>query len=286
MKSLTAQIQHLGFDPYEMEYDSQLRRLLQRSAAVRPDAHVAEELWLPSGRCRADVAVASDELVGFEIKAGRDRLDRLPGQIAEYDSQFRFSNIVTVPKHLAQVERLLPGHWGVWIALGEGRRLRLRCLRRASAHLERDGTQVARLLNCDECLAKLRALGLGKGASKLSKADLAEKVGLALTLRELDRYICECLKLRSGQPKGTTPSVLHVPAHEAPIAEPKTIFLNLGHLVHTSVLSDTHVALAATRDGGVIGNAAPAKDDDAARLKLQRLRIELREAANRWFDSL
>jgi hypothetical protein len=197
MKSLECVVRNLTFNPYEMEYDSQLRRLLMNSKAIRGDDLLLNELWLPSGRCRSDLAVVNGELEGFEIKAGRDRLDRLPRQIQEYDRLFRYSNIVTVPPHLRSIEAMVPSNWGVWVALGEGRTLRLRCLRPATANFRRDTVYVARLLTRDECISKLKALGCGKGTSRMSKEALVQRVGLALTITQIDAYLCECLHARA-----------------------------------------------------------------------------------------
>jgi hypothetical protein len=286
MKSLEHAIHDLSFDPYEMEYDAQLRRLLMNSKAVHGNDLVVEELWLPSGRCRADVAVVNEELTGFEIKAGRDRLDRLPQQILEYDSLFRYSNIVTVPAHLREVEKMVPETWGVWVALGEGRTLRLRCLRPASANLRRDTVRMARLLTREECIAKLKALAASKGASKMSKEALAQQVGRALTQRELDSYLCECLKVCETKPRVRSDFDELVAAHtthaEHDTQQEELGAFSLRHLAHFGVLGT-----GGTGDSP-LANGAPARLRHAsspvnlkARTRLEELRAEFAEVAKK-----
>jgi hypothetical protein len=284
MKSLEHAIHDLSFDPCEMEYDAQLRRLLMNSKAVHGNDLVVEELWLPSGRCRADVAVVNEELTGFEIKAGRDRLDRLPQQILEYDSLFRYSNIVTVPAHLREVEKMVPETWGVWVALGGGRTLRLRCLRPASANLRRDTVRVARFLTREECITKLKALAMSNGASRLSKDALAQKVGRALTQRELDSYLCECLQARETRPgvRSAFDEVVaaHANSSEVGTQQENPAAFSLGHLAHFGVLG--------TGGAGTFpsGNAAAEQSPHESspvnlkgRARLQELRIEFADAA-------
>jgi hypothetical protein len=279
MKSLEQIIRNLPFDADEMAYDAQLRRLLMNSRAVRGDDLVVEELWLPSGRCRADVAVVNEELTGFEIKAGRDRLDRLPQQILEYDSLFRYSNIVTVPAHLRAVEKMVPVTWGVWVALGEGRTLRLRCLRAASANLRRDCGRMARLLTRDECITKLKALAIAKGTSGLSKDALTQRVGRALTMRMLDSYLCECLHARAARPgvRFDLDEVLAANVDNPDVDEQQeeVAAFSLGHLAHFGVLG--------TGDHGrsLQGVARLSAENLDSRIRLRELRVEFVEAAQK-----
>lgn len=286
MKSLEHAIRGLSFNAYEMEYDAQLRRLLMNSKAVRGDDLVVEELWMPSGRCRADVAVVNQELTGFEIKAGRDRLDRLPQQIVEYDSLFRYSNIVTVPAHLRAVEKMVPETWGVWVALGEGRTLRLRCLRPASVNLCRDTVRMARLLTREECIAKLKVLAACQGASKLSKEVLVQKVGRALTQRELDSYLCECLQAREAKPRMRSVFDEVVAAHtndsERDTQQEEPAAFSLWHLAHIGVLGTGGAG------GSPLGNVVATRSPHAsspvnleARTRLQELRAEFADVAKR-----
>jgi len=286
MKSLESAIQNASFDADEMAYDPQLRRLLMSSKAVHGTDLVVEELWLPGGRCRADVAVVNEELTGFEIKAGRDRLDRLPQQILEYDSLFRYSNIVTVPAHLRQVEKMVPEAWGVWVALGEGRTLRLRCLRPASANLRRNTIRIARLLTREECIAKLKTLAPSKGASRLSKEALAQQVGRALTQRELDSYLCECLQAREAKPRVRSDFDEVVAAHtthaEHDTQQEELAAFSLRHLAHFGVLG------TGTTGDLPLANVVPTRSRHAsspvnlkARTRLEELRAKFAEVAKK-----
>lgn len=181
---------------------TQLRRLLLNSKAVRGGDLVVDDLQLPGGRARADVAVISEGIAGFLIMAGTDRMGRLARQVHEYDRFFRHSNIVTVPGHPDRVEELLPNNWGIWIALGEGRRLRLRCLRKASANWRRSAEHIARLLTREECLSELEASRSFSGTETRSTAELIKRVGLVRPLPELEAYLRDCLLARWGVQRG------------------------------------------------------------------------------------
>ena len=289
MKSLQNTIRNLPFDAAAMEYDSQLRRLLLKNLYWNDLA--VEELWLPGGRSRADIAVVNEQLFGFEIKAGRDRLDRLPRQILAYDSLFRFSSIVTVPAHLSQVEKMLPSHWGVWVALGEGRTLRLRCLRKPSANWRRDTVRMARLLNRAECIRRLRELGLGKGTSRLSKEALAQALGNELALREMDEYLCKCLHERAVAraeaftTDGVWNAAHHEPEQDAVERDDVGAGLSLSHLAHAGVL-DTRV-----EDRPLSAASAPSRSPapvspqiGCAGSRLDELRAEFARVAREHLD--
>ncbi|WP_295983371.1 hypothetical protein [uncultured Variovorax sp.] len=63
--------------PWSVASDSQLRALLKRSGLIAADALVVDKFCLPGNTVRADLVAAGEELVGYEINAGADRLTRL-----------------------------------------------------------------------------------------------------------------------------------------------------------------------------------------------------------------
>lgn len=92
------------------------------------DARLIQELWIPPSQERADVAVVNGSLAGYEIKSGRDRLDRLPRQIRAYSAIFDKCFLVSDDRHLGEATGLLPPWWGI-----------IRCSPAARFDLVRDG---------------------------------------------------------------------------------------------------------------------------------------------------
>ena len=99
--------------------DSRVRRALREDlleTLAEPGSCFVDELALPHGAGRADVAVLGARFHGFEIKGERDTLRRLASQVAVYDSVFDFVTIVTADKHLPDVLKIVPQWWGVEVA--------------------------------------------------------------------------------------------------------------------------------------------------------------------------
>jgi hypothetical protein len=86
--------------------DEVLATSSERSAAIY-------EFWVPRTNARADVAVIGAELEGFEIKAERDTLKRLPSQVTAYGRVFDRCTVVLAERHLDDALDLVPEWWGV-----------------------------------------------------------------------------------------------------------------------------------------------------------------------------
>lgn len=207
--------------------ESQLRGLVLRSRAVRGDDVVIEGLKLPGGNVRADVVVVNDAVSGFLIQGAHANTGVLAKRVLAYDRFFRYSNILTVPEHLDGVGELVPDSWGIWVALGHGRTVRLRCVRPAFVRCGREPVHVAGLLTREECRTQLAARGLARGGSKLSKAELAMRLARALPIPFMDAYLAACLKRRFDQAIQWWSSS---GASAAPLAVVGPGTLNLGHL--------------------------------------------------------
>lgn len=79
------------------------------------DTAYIHELKMPRPAARVDLAVVNGELVGYEIKSDRDRLDRLDSQIPAYNNVFEKMNLVTTKKHLTNARSKIPNSWGIII---------------------------------------------------------------------------------------------------------------------------------------------------------------------------
>lgn len=96
--------------------DPEIRAILRAHLRIAlPVALVTDELGILRGRVFADVVAVDDMLHGFEIKAARDSLSRLPGQVDAYSRVFDRCTLVTEPSHLRAVLGILPAWWGVTV---------------------------------------------------------------------------------------------------------------------------------------------------------------------------
>lgn len=198
---------HLGLplDTWSVASDFQLRALLKRSGLIAADAFVVDEFCLPGNTVRADLVAAGEELVGYEIKAGADRLTRLPRQIVGYGKVCARVNIVTAPAHLDEVLALVPAWWGVMLPTGRRIDLQLHQFRVAGLNPDRSLRAMCSLLSRDELAAKLKQMGGVRGLNAWSKAAMVEAVADVLCEEEADAYLCQCLKARTKPVAATGP---------------------------------------------------------------------------------
>ena len=82
---------------------------------------VINELGLNHGKSRADIAIINGRLIGYEIKSDLDSLRRLNEQIVSYNAIFDRVYLIATPRHLKDIEAILPKWWGI-ISVNEGQR--------------------------------------------------------------------------------------------------------------------------------------------------------------------
>ena len=85
------------FAMHSLNHDHHLRAVLRAHLAPRVGERnlLVDELLLAWGAVRADVTLVNGTLEGFEIKAAKDTLKRLPAQIEAYDAIFEYAWLVT-----------------------------------------------------------------------------------------------------------------------------------------------------------------------------------------------
>jgi hypothetical protein len=181
-------------------HDHQLRALLKEHLRSRtePGDLVVDELLLAWGDVRADVARVNGHLEGFEIKAGRDTLQRLPSQVRAYEAVFDFSWLVTTQEHLKGVREIVPASWGLMVAKGAAEGVDLKVVRSAKPNRRQDPAHLVRLLWREEVMAKLEELGASRGLKRKPKIQLFAALAAAMPVPELSAYVRECLKARQG----------------------------------------------------------------------------------------
>jgi hypothetical protein len=201
-------------------HDHQLRELLKShlQGKVGPGDLLVDEFLLAYGAVRADVALVNGHLEGFEIKAGKDTLARLPSQVDAYNRVFEYSWVVTTAEHLRGVRCIVPLSWGLMIAAGDGADLALKKVRQAKRNARRDGEHLARLLWRGELVAKLQELGVLRGLKSKPKVALYAALAEALPVQELADYVRNCLKTRSDWRAGEAPRECGDSSHPASTA--------------------------------------------------------------------
>lgn len=180
-------------------HDHQLRAILKSHLSGRVSGRdlLVDELLLAWGAVRADLALVNGHLEGFEIKAGRDTLQRLPAQVLAYNAIFDFSWMVTTKEHLSDIRGIVPTSWGLLVAESSEDVVQLVQVRKAKPNKQRSGDHLVRLLWRNEVLAKLDELGLSKGLRSKPKLVLFKALAQAMPVGELSNYVRECLKART-----------------------------------------------------------------------------------------
>ena len=100
--------------------DRQIRAALKSELfahyAGDPDTIVIDELGLRHGASRIDLVVVNGSLHGFELKADRDTLKRLPNQARIYNSVLDSVTLVVGGRHAERAIQVVPDWWGITLA--------------------------------------------------------------------------------------------------------------------------------------------------------------------------
>lgn len=81
---------------------------------------VVNELTIDSFSRRVDLALLTDKkIIAYEIKSDADSLYRLSGQLEKYHQYFDKTVVVTTPKHLSNILKLVNSETEVWEVTGQ-----------------------------------------------------------------------------------------------------------------------------------------------------------------------
>lgn len=170
------------------------------------DRVLIEELGI--GSARVDVAVASDQLSGFEIKSDFDTLDRLARQMHAYHEVFDALTIVTTLTYVEQVESLLPTWWGIWVAQRTDDGILLHERRRAAGHDRQEAASLAAMLWREDAyefvVETLGPVVRARATRGDLQAIIAEQISLDAVRERVLRSLLsrEDLQARSHRPHG------------------------------------------------------------------------------------
>lgn len=183
-----------------------LQRLL---APSRVSQIVIEELGV--GSARVDVAVASDRLVGFEIKSDFDTLDRLARQMHAYHEVFDALTIVTTSAYVGQVEALLPAWWGIWVAKRGLDGITLDERRTATPHGRQEIASLAAMLWREDAFALIvETLGPVVRA-RATRGDLQAIIAERISLETIRERVLRSLLLREDLRARSHRACHHIP---------------------------------------------------------------------------
>lgn len=179
-----------------------MRKKLARMRA-QPNTLIVEELGLVNAKARVDIAVLNGCLHGFEIKSGRDTLDRLPEQLAIYCGSLEKLTIVCADRHLKQVRKMAP-RWAGLVEATRGPRggIHFDVVRRAGRNPHASPSLIAHLLwraEAAEVLARMNETG---ATLRRPRAALYTRLGELMTTGELTAVAREFMLKRQDWRSG------------------------------------------------------------------------------------
>lgn len=177
-----------------------IRTIARSALAIKlkePEDVLIDELTMPDGCSRVDVAMVNGHIEAFEIKSDADSLHRLAAQVAGYAPYFDRLSIITGPKHLTAAAGMVPLHWGIAHVKDTSGGLALRWKRSPRSNPQRCFASQLNMLWLEDlrALAKLRLPSV-KGMAALNKQQVIELLvenGPSRALRHLHRKL---LKVR------------------------------------------------------------------------------------------
>lgn len=160
---------------------------------------VVNELGLNHGKSRADIAIINGRLIGYEIKSDLDSLRRLNEQIVSYNAVFDRAYLIATPRHLKDVEAILPEWWGV-ISASEGQRgaVHFKNVRSSKMNSNVDNYAVAKLLWRNEAQEILSTLGVQGKQSREKRENLYGYIVSRMNSVELRRTVRDYLMKRTN----------------------------------------------------------------------------------------
>lgn len=166
-------------------------------------AMVVEEMGLLHGSVRADVVLLSEHLHGYEVKAAKDNMKRLPNQVRAYGAVMDKATLVVAEAHLPKALTLLPEWWGVLVATAEDGRLCLEQERVAAPNPDSSLLAVVKLLWREEALEALARHGLARGLRKWPRGRMYARLVEAVPAHMLKAEVLAALRGRKDwRPSG------------------------------------------------------------------------------------
>lgn len=165
---------------------------------VGHEFRIINELGICDGSARVDIALANGKLCGYEIKSDMDTLERLSGQIEEYNKTFDKITIVVGNKFKDKIESYVPEFWGIEVAYrNKFGNISIKRLRSARLNKNIESRALLELLWKEELKELLSIHGV-KGISNKNKRKLRDIAIETIPLKEIKNFTRETLKIREG----------------------------------------------------------------------------------------
>lgn len=176
---------------------SALKEFLEERHASDRRVRIIEELGIHHGTTRVDIAVVNGLLEGYEIKSDRDTLERLPEQMAAFNSVFDKMTLVVGKTHLFEAINMVPDWWGIIVAkINSNNWVSFNLIREGELNKHQDGVSVARLLWREEALGILIAEGEAKGFYSKPRELIYRKLSSVFNQESLGEKVREAIFIR------------------------------------------------------------------------------------------
>lgn len=163
------------------------------------DTMVIDELGLNHGKSRADIAVISSFLIGYEIKSNSDSLLRLKQQIQAYNSIFDRSYIIVGNRYEKIIHKHVPEWWGIIVSEKDKKDvINFNLIRRAYKNKDVKPISIARLLWREEAVEILRHNQFAEKFLRKPRSILYESLTDIYNIRELQKITIKYLKKREN----------------------------------------------------------------------------------------
>lgn len=185
-------------------YDVDIRKILYSSFLAEKefieeaDTVIINELDVCAGVSRADIAVVNGKIHGYEIKSKQDNLERLPGQVENYNRVFDTMTIVTYKGHLDKVRNIVPKWWGIKCIDEKKGEVVLKNVRKPKENSNINIQNVAMLLWKDEMIDLLLSYSdIRSGYKNKSRYELSCMIRNNIDGCQVKDYVRNVLKNRS-----------------------------------------------------------------------------------------
>jgi len=154
------------------------------------------------GRRRADIICAEGGMiVGYEIKSGFDRIDRLEDQLISYTQLFDYVYVICDSKHLDSVRKIAPERVGIYLCAPTG----VKRIRKAAQIKNFDGVITLDAIPIDSLRREFKI----SGKSKLDVCREISKAHKRTYIKNLfRRYIIQKYGTQTAHFKGELSDVL------------------------------------------------------------------------------
>ncbi|GAA4329567.1 hypothetical protein GCM10023149_34310 [Mucilaginibacter gynuensis] len=179
--------------------DIDIRQKLKDSKLIHfandGSSKIVDEFSFPSTKSRIDVAVINCSLHGYEIKSASDTLRRLPNQLLGYSKILDYLHVVTEPKYVTQLEKIIPEWVGLIVCQETNGEIIFSDIKLAKANLNKEAFHIAKLLWREELLGVLKENNI-KHIKKHRNWLLCETLANNLELELISEIVRNKLKSR------------------------------------------------------------------------------------------